>query len=132
MKILIVEDDELQRILLRKIIEKHYRCEIFEARNGIEGLRVVEDSQPDLIFLDIWMPILNGLNMLIRMKEKNLLGSVSVVVLSAITNREIAAQIIALGVNDFLLKPLKNDQVLERISKVIENIKNKNQVITAE
>ncbi len=132
MKILIVEDDELQRILLRKIIERHYRCEIVEARNGIEGLRIVEDGIPDLIFLDIWMPIMNGLNMLVRLKEKKLLESVSVVILSAMNDREIAAQIIALGVNDFLLKPLKNDQVLERISKVIEDIKNKNQIIAAE
>jgi YesN/AraC family two-component response regulator len=122
-KILIVEDDETQRKVLRLILEKSLSCEIIEAKNGVEALRQIENSEPDIMFLDIWMPVMNGIQVVERMKEMPKYHSTPTIVLSAISDRETIARIISLGVRDFILKPLHRDQIMDRLSKILPSIK---------
>jgi len=69
-KILIIEDDENQRLLYKEELEEQgYR--VIEAANAEEGLRLVEEENPDLVILDIWMPDMNGLEALTRIYEMN-------------------------------------------------------------
>ncbi len=118
MRILIVEDDDTQRILLRRIIEKLLCCNVIEAKNGLEGLTKIENESPDAIFLDLWMPLMNGIEVLQKITHTMNKNSVPVVVTSAISDKEIVARVISLGVTDYLLKPFTNKQVNERVIKI--------------
>ena len=64
-KILTVDDSKTVRIIVRKTF-KSYDCEILEAGNGVEGLALAAKSMPDLILLDVTMPVMDGVEMLTK------------------------------------------------------------------
>ena len=67
---IIIEDEKLARSRLRRMLTKYENIEILgEAQNGQEGLYLIEKFQPDLIFLDIKMPLLSGFEMLTKLEN---------------------------------------------------------------
>ena len=119
MKILIVEDDEVQRAFLRKVLEKYYSAEVTEAKNGVEGLRSLKTKQPDLVILDLMMPLMNGHNMLEKMRDDTSTQRIPVIILSINKDKEIIEKVAGFGVVDYLLKPLTVHQINERLTKFV-------------
>ena len=100
-KILIVDDEEDFRSLLGRIV-KEEECEVLTARNGKESLRQVREHSPDLVFMDIKMPVMNGLDALEKIREMN--REIVVVVLTAYEDEEYISRAIELGAYDYLVK----------------------------
>lgn len=102
-KVLVVDDSALMRKYLRKIFEKH-ECEVSIARNGEDALTKLEDEKPDVVTLDINMPVMDGLTCLKRlMKER----PTPVVMVSSLTESGAKATFdaLAFGAVDFVTKP---------------------------
>lgn len=121
MKILIVEDDAAQRMFLRRVLEKHFSATVKEAQNGIDGLLAMKDYHPDLVILDIMMPTMNGHELLMRMRNSEMLKNIPVIILSANKDVDLIKKIAAFGVVDYLLKPLTIEQITARITKFISH-----------
>lgn len=119
MKILLVEDDISQRTLLRHIISKRSDSEIFEAKNGIEGLRMVEMNSPNLIILDVWMPVMNGMAMLDKLRADKTHKSIPVVIITAMKDQETIQEAISKGISGYILKPFTPELVYSALSKFI-------------
>ena len=68
LKVLTVDDSKTIRMIVKKAF-KDYDCEMFEAENGVEGLAIAAKEKPGLIVLDITMPVMNGIEMLEKIKE---------------------------------------------------------------
>jgi len=119
MKILIIEDDASQRIILRRVLEKYFSADVIEAKNGIEGLLLMKNIHPDLIILDIMMPLMNGEELLMRLRNSELLKDIPVVILSANKDVDLIKKLAAFGIADYLLKPLSIEQTKNRLSKYI-------------
>ncbi len=81
-RILVVEDDEASRALLRSVLERA-GCEVAEAVNGREGLERVREHRPDLVILDLMMPEMNGFEFIQRVSADRSLAGVPIVVLTA-------------------------------------------------
>lgn len=118
-KILIIEDNELNLELLGSLLEDKY--EIISAQNGEIGLELLEEHYKELslVLLDIQMPVLNGFDVLKKVREDVILSSVPIIV---ITEREgIDTELICLdmGAADFITKPYNSDIVRKRIRNVI-------------
>ena len=77
-------------------------------------------EKPDLIFLDITMPIMDGVTMLTKLKESPDLKGIPVIMLTAESGRENVAYIAKLGVRDYLVKPFKDEQLIEKAGRVIK------------
>jgi DNA-binding response OmpR family regulator len=122
MKILIVDDDEIQRAFLKKVLEKHYSAEVIEAKNGVEGLRSMKTKIPDLVILDLMMPLMNGHNMLEKMRDDKTTQGIPVMILSINKDKEIIKKVAGFGVVDYLLKPLTMHQINERLTKFINQV----------
>ena len=90
-----------------------------EACNGEEGLAVAAREKPDLIILDVTMPIMDGVTMLTKLKEDPELKSIPVVMLTAESGRENVLQIAKLGVRDYLVKPFKENQLIEKAERIV-------------
>jgi two-component system cell cycle response regulator len=118
-KILTVDDSKTIRMIVAKAF-KSFDCEILEAANGVEGLAVAGREKPDVILLDFTMPIMDGLEMLAKVKADPELKAVPVVMLTAEAGRETVLKIAKLGVRDYLVKPFKEELVVERVSRVID------------
>lgn len=114
MKILIVEDDQSSRIYLENLLELNgYKFR--SAVNGIEGLNYFEEYAPDIVIADIQMPIMDGLELLesIRDKESNAI----VIITTAYGNENYAIQALHLGANNYIKKPVSGKELLPLLKK---------------
>ena len=119
-KILIAEDDEtLGSILAEKIKRSGY--ETFLAKNGQEALDILVAEKPDLLLLDILMPIKNGMEVLEEMHEKGYIKKVPVIVISNSGQPVEIERAKELGVEDFLIKTsFDPEDVLEKVANVLK------------
>ncbi len=92
--------------------------EVTEAPSGVEAIQAVEQDPPDLIFLDIKMPGIDGLEVLEQLKEKS--PSIQVIIISGHGNVETAVQATKLGAFDFIEKPLETERVLLAVRNAAE------------
>lgn len=122
MKILIVDDDRVSRSVLRAFLKQHASCWIIEAGDGIEALAAVQTEAPALMFLDLGLPTLNGLEVLEALRRDPSHGKLPVIVLSGTGAPATVQQAIKLGIEDYLVKPLKPMVMERRILRILEDI----------
>jgi two-component system cell cycle response regulator DivK len=116
-KILIVEDGEFNRDLLIQLLSDDY--EIVVAADGEEGVKKAFRENPDLILMDLGLPVLDGWEATKRIKAESELKHIPVI---AITSRAMVGderKARAVGCDDYLAKPIDEDQLIERIKKLI-------------
>jgi len=118
-KILTVDDAKTVRIIIKKAF-RSYDCEIIEAVNGVEGLAIAAKHMPDLILLDITMPVMDGVEMLTRLKADPQLKGIPVMMLTAEGGRDNVLKIAKLGVRDYIIKPFKEDTLIEKIGRILD------------
>jgi CheY-like chemotaxis protein len=122
-KVLIVEDDNKFRVLLRRLLEKKFRLQVSEAENGIEGIEVYFKESPNLIFLDISMPHMNGVEYLIKLRQEHEDLTTPVVVLTNFTNKEAVEKMVKLGITDYVVKADFVIGLSDRIYDILAKIK---------
>jgi len=118
-KILTVDDSRTIRMIVKKAFQP-YKCHIVEAENGVEGLALAAKEKPDLIILDITMPVMTGIEMLAKLKEDAALNSIPVIMLTAESGKDNVMNIVKMGVKDYIVKPFKGDQLIERARLIID------------
>lgn len=116
--ILIVDDLQFIRISIKEILEKNSFVVVGEAENGIEALEFFEKYKPDIMLLDITMPILSGLDALKILKSKY--PQAKVIMCSAMGQQKYIIRAIQLGARDFVIKPFKAERLLSSIRKTME------------
>lgn len=104
-KILVVEDNELNRILLKDVLE-YYGYEVAEAVNGAEGLERAREYPPDLLFLDIQMPVLDGFAVIKALRNDPVPGIRKIIALTSFAMRGDRERIMAAGFDGYLTKPI--------------------------
>jgi len=105
------------------IVKKAFRpydCEMLEGENGIEGLAVATKENPDLIILDITMPVMSGTEMLEKLKSEPSLKDIPVIMLTAESGQDNVMKIVKMGVKEYMVKPFKGEQLIERVQKLFE------------
>ena len=118
LKVLTVDDSKTIRMIVKKAF-KPYDCDMFEAENGVEGLAEAGKQRPDLIILDITMPVMNGIEMLDRLKGEPGLKDIPVIMLTAESGKDNVLQIVQKGVKDYMVKPFKGEDLIERVKKIV-------------
>ncbi len=127
-KILTVDDSKTIRMIVARAF-KSFACEILEAADGVEGLAMVNREKPDIILLDYTMPVMDGFEMLNKLKADPVARAIPVVMLTAEAGRDNVLKIARLGVRDYLVKPFKEELVVERVGRIID-LKAKNEAAT--
>jgi len=126
-KILIVDDEETIVKTLKISLSKY--GEIFCAYNGEEALEVFSEVKPDIVLTDIFMPKLNGLELIERLKNS---GEKSVfAILSAFEESDILRQAIKLGVDAYILKPFSRTTLSSTLERLIEKVNREKELYIA-
>ncbi len=117
-RILIVDDTKFMRKMLRKILSVKYNV-ADEGENGKEAIEKVKELNPDLVTLDVVMPVMDGFEALSKIKEYN--KDQKVIMCTSVDQHEKVQEAIKRGANGYIVKPFKKDSVLEEIEKVLQN-----------
>jgi len=118
-KILIVDDAAFMRMMVKENLKKAGFSEFAEAGNGEEAITQYENESPDLVLLDITMPLRDGLSALQEIREKD--PEAKVVMCSAMGQENMVIESIKLGALDFIVKPFKPERLLQTVKNVLDN-----------
>ncbi len=117
-KILIVDDASFMRTVLKDIIKSNgLASEVFEAADGVEGVKVYQKIQPDLVTMDVNMPRADGIQALRAILKIN--PNAKVVMVTAIEEKHVVQDAMKLGARDYVVKPFDRSNVPLVLNKVI-------------
>jgi len=121
-KIMIVDDEENIRLGISEVIPwADFGMEVVgQAANGVEALRLAEQHRPDIVLLDINMPVMDGLAF--SHKVKAVLPDLTIIVLTGYDEFEYAKESIKLGVSDYLLKPISPPDLIAAVNKARDQV----------
>ena len=117
-RILVAEDNAVNRELLRELLEARGYT-VFEACDGQEALRMIEETKPELLLLDIGMPVLDGFGVIRRIRENPSLPPLPVVAVTAYAMRGDRETILASGFDGYLSKPLNPASLTEELDRLL-------------
>lgn len=116
--VLTADDSKVARAMVARALEK-YGCKIIEAANGKEAVEAAEKHKPDLILLDITMPVMDGREALAALRGRQSCRAIPVIMLTAERTKEIVLEIAKLGVTGYLLKPFDQAGFDAQVRKVL-------------
>jgi len=113
--ILVVDDAAFMRVMLRTLLENNGHTVVGEAANGVEAIEKYVTCRPDLVTMDITMPIMEGVDAVREIRQKD--PRAKIVMCSAMGQKEMVVRAIQAGAIDFIVKPMQEGKVLEVIAK---------------
>ncbi len=113
-KIVVVDDAEFMRLALKTALEKNGYEVVGEAENGLKGLELYKSKKPDIITLDITMPIMEGIATLKEIMKYD--PKANVIMVSALGQETKVRQAVILGAKSFIVKPFGDETLLKAIS----------------
>ncbi|MBA7650142.1 Response regulator ArlR [subsurface metagenome] len=117
---ILVVDDEPDLVSTVQCRLKWYRCEVITAANGKEGLEKAISEKPDLILLDLNMPVMNGHEMLERLRNHPDLKDTPVIMLTALCEAQDIATVSSYGISDYITKPFDFTELMGKIANALE------------
>jgi two-component system cell cycle response regulator/two-component system chemotaxis response regulator CheY len=117
-KILTVDDAKALRRLVAQTLAP-FQCQVFEANNGFNAFFAIQNSRPDLILLDVVMPVMDGVETLRRLKGTPQLVDIPVLMLTSPADRPLIDGLVAMGAAGTLMKPFTPDGLLTAISQIL-------------
>jgi CheY-like chemotaxis protein len=120
MKLLIVDDEPVARMVLRQILSAQPEHQLTLAEGGAEAWALLEDPSRyfDIVFLDVSMPDPGGLEIVRRLRESALHKSVQIVLCTAAQDRETVTKAVQLGVRHYIVKPCSAPIVMSKMQQI--------------
>lgn len=117
-KIVLAEDElQIARLIEFKLKKEGYQVTCKE--NGEEALKAIREEKPDLILLDVMMPVMDGYEVLRQVKEDENLKNIPVVMLTARAQERDVVKGIDLGAEDYITKPFHPAELLARVKRIL-------------
>lgn len=118
--ILIVEDEPSIVLPLKFLMEQH-GFNVVVAISGEEAVNVIDDTVPDLVLLDIMLPVLDGFEVCQIIRNRSGLDRTVIIFLTALGRDVDIAKGLALGANDYVTKPFSNSEIVEKVKGYLSN-----------
>ncbi|MCB0367438.1 MAG: response regulator [Bdellovibrionaceae bacterium] len=115
-RILIVDDSEIFRLLLKKILKKNPEFVVIEAASGEECLHEVDEYRPDMILLDFMMPTMTGTEALQKLRGSHNAIDLPIIMVTSKTEPKDIVKCLELGANDYITKPVNPEVLLTRMN----------------
>jgi len=121
LSILIIDDDQFTRELIETILKKIPNIEIYQAKDGVEALSIINELSLDMVFLDLYMPNMDGKEFMDTLRESNKAESFPIVLIT--TDRLTKSELSDIGANHYLTKPFDFNNFLEETYSFLDNFK---------
>lgn len=118
-RVLVIDDLPFMRSLLRDVLSNAGFTVVAEAADGRQGMVAYARHEPDVVLLDITMPIMDGITALKRIMELD--PQARVVMCSSLGEQEMILRAVRLGARDFVVKPFRPERVISAVQKALKN-----------
>ncbi|MFN8581672.1 MAG: response regulator [Gemmatimonadaceae bacterium] len=118
MKILLVEDDPVTREIVKRMLTR-IADTVIEASDGLEALELIEREDPDFVFTDLHMPVMDGYNLVKAIRSSPQWAAMPIVCLSGIRDRAEVMKLLDLGIADYILKPIRPQSAHDRFRAIV-------------
>ncbi|MBR2408562.1 MAG: response regulator [Lachnospiraceae bacterium] len=122
LKTIWVVDDDTMNLRMAEFILKQQQYDVVKIESGLECLQLLGKQKPDLILLDVQMPIMSGIKTLEHIREKEETRDIPVVFLTASADTETVIDAGRLGVVDYVVKPFMPQELLSRVERVLNEL----------
>lgn len=116
-KIMLVDDAAFMRMMIKDTLKKNGFEDIIEAANGQEAVDAYNQHHPDLVIMDITMPVMDGLQALQTIKAAD--KGATIVMCSAMGQENMVLDALKLGAQDFIVKPFKPDRIMKTVGTIL-------------
>ena len=120
-KILVIEDNEQNRILMRQILTYH-GYDVLEAADGLTGLEMARAHMPALILLDIQMPVMNGFMVIRELRNNPELGKIKVIAVTSFAMKGDREKALQAGFDEYVTKPIDTRKFPELVKQVLSRM----------
>lgn len=120
-KILVVEDNEQNRILMRQILT-HHGYEVLEATDGLMGLDMARAHMPDLILLDIQMPVMNGFAVIYELRNNPEFKKIKMIAVTSFAMKGDRERALQAGFDEYVTKPIDTRKFPELVRQVLSRM----------
>lgn len=118
MKVLVIEDNYYTRdIIIRRLVRRGYQ--VIAAIDGAQGLHLAHTERPDIILLDMRLPVMSGFDVARQLKEEADTCRIPVIAMTAYQIEESRERALAAGCNDYESKPLDFDRLVKKINALL-------------
>lgn len=116
-KVLVVDDAKFMRVTLATMLQNENYEIAGEAANGKEAIEMYKELKPDIVTMDITMPIMNGIDAIKAIMDFD--PNAKIVVCSAMGQQKVVVEAIEIGASDFIIKPFDESRVIDTIGRVL-------------
>ena len=116
---MVIDDDEINLLLAKTILEKKLRCEVITAESGVKGLEMLRREAVDVLLLDIDMPLMDGFETLRHIRKEASLKDLPVIMLTAAADKETVVKVAKQGIEGYIKKPFMPDELIARVQNFI-------------
>ena len=117
-KILIVEDNEVNRVLMKDLLAYH-GYEIIEAANGAEGIEEAKEYRPDLILMDMQMPIMDGIQAITHLKADPETRDLKIIGITSFAMKGDRERILQAGCDEYVAKPINTRELPKLVKRLL-------------
>lgn len=122
-KILVIDDDEAMRWLIKKMLEKDYIVDVFSnVANALKHMN--QYGHPDVIVTDIHLPVIDGKDFLANLKTNGLYAGIPVVVISSFRDEKTRNNCLEAGADEYIAKPFNPEVLIEKLNYLIAKKEN--------
>jgi DNA-binding response OmpR family regulator len=120
---LIIDDSPTDRKLLAYLLSQAFNCQVETAKDGPEGLDKLARGRFAVVFLDMVLPVMDGIAILREIRTRSELAHTPVVVISATGDLASVKSVLGMGVCDYILKPYNKERVVSRLARTFERLR---------
>ena len=120
-KILLIEDNEQNRILMRQILVR-YGYDMLEAKDGLTGLEMAREHMPDLILLDIQMPVMNGFMVIRELRNDPELRMIKAIAVTSFAMKGDREKALQAGFDEYVTKPIDTRKFPELVKEILARV----------
>jgi CheY-like chemotaxis protein len=121
-RVLIADDDPTTRVLIKSLLERE-NFQVVEARNGDEAVTLAIRERPDLVLLDLNMPVMDGYEAIHHLRHNETLKGLPIIVLTAEDGQTIERRVLTMGADDYMIKPFEAPVLVARVNAVFSRVK---------
>lgn len=125
MKVLVVDDSRIMRNIVKNSLLKNKKenYEFLEAENGVDALNILKNNDIEILLVDWNMPHLNGLELIKQLRSNDKYRALPIIMITSEAAKYNVIEAVKAGVNDYLIKPIKDDKLIEKIEQVLKTLR---------